>query len=103
MKLLIVSIFTALTFATPSQSSETLRDLQKKHRAERHEENKKWKAMEEDCRKKFPNSYDTKHADYDAHFNCKEEVSNAKEIFEDKQKEETCQKVNIGCKEIEKK
>lgn len=103
MKFLLFSIFIGLTYVTPSESREELRDLQKKHRAERHQENKKWKAMEEECKKKFPNAHDTKHADYDAHFNCREEVNSVREAFEDKQREETCSKLNIGCKDKDKK
>lgn len=98
MKSLFLTLALVLSCPAVFGANEELKELQKKHRAERHEENKKWKAMEEECYTKYPRGHDTKHADYDASFKCREEINDVKNAFEEKQQEELCQKLNLGCK-----
>ena len=79
-------------------ADESLQDIQKKHRTERHEEKKKWNAMEDDCKAKYPKKFDSKSDDYDKFFKCTEAIKDAENIFETKQREELCSKLSINCK-----
>ncbi len=79
-------------------ASETLTDVQKKHRKLRHEEGKTWAKMEAECRTKYPRGHDPNDKDYDAKFKCDEDVKDARQAFEDKLNQEICEKFRISCK-----
>lgn len=94
MKLVLVAIFLCSSIHAASEQQA----LYKKHRLERHEENKKWEATKADCYKNYPNRRDVKHSDYDAHFKCMETIQDAQIALEEKQDLETCKEINYGCK-----
>lgn len=94
--LLAVSFFGSVVFAEDTR--ELQMSLHKKHRLMRHEEAKKWGAMKEECRKKFPNWYKTSHPDYDGEFKCREEIADAEKAFDDKLQDELCQNISSLCR-----
>lgn len=96
MKFVVMFLF---VFSTAVHAN-AFEDDTKRHRAERHEEKKKWSQMSEECKAKFPMSHDTKHADYDGRFKCDEAVEDAEKAFEKKQNKELCDKHNVGCKNL---
>jgi hypothetical protein len=98
---IVVLILMAFSFNVIAE--EKLSDVQKKHRAMRHEEQKKWDEKIEKCKSSFPKRYDSKSPDYDSYFKCSEEVEDDKAAFKAKLDEEICQKFQISCKADAKK
>ena len=89
MKWLITA---SLLFSPVVYSQNDQQVLYKKHRMEKHEENKKWEVTKAECHSKYPSRRDVKHADYDAHFKCMETIQDAQIAFEEKQDLESLSK-----------
>ncbi len=78
-------------------ANEDMQQVFKKHRKELHQEQKKWAEMEDECKSKYPQWYDTKSPDYDKGFECKEKIQDLKLEFRENHRAEICEKFNV-CK-----
>lgn len=78
---------------------EELEQTQKKQRALRHEENRKWSLAKEACYSNFPQGHKASHPDYDKQFKCREDIEDARQAFENKMRAEICEKHHVSCSE----
>lgn len=89
-------LFTCV-FISFQAMADSMSDVHKKHRQERHEEKKRWDQILSNCRQKYPKWIESNHPDYDSYFKCSEEVQDLRNAQWERQQDEICEKFNVGC------